>query len=488
MKFHNSLLILTCMLICSINASSQVFRYVVATDGSGDYTSVQSALNACPDNARSIVFVKNGTYNEQVTLGASTSTSTKLISLIGESYGGVIITHNQYRASSGSPTYADVCTVKLYANDFYAENITIQNTATAGMAEALYTSGDRLTFKNCRLLGYQDTFRTKKGVRCYFKNCWIEGAVDFIYAGGTIFFDNCTLNCVKGGGSITAPEDRYKYIPASSTTSGHDLNLEFIFRNCNITANSDVADNSFTLGRPWNINSGAYYLNCTLGSHIKAAGWATMSGNETTASFGEYNSMDKNGIPVSTSGRISWSFQLAKTDVDNLLTPAYVYAQITSTTVYDPVSLCVSPTKPSITITNNTISWNALNDATGYIVYRDGKYIGSTTATSFTDASGIGAYSVRALNSIGVLSDAATIATALTDVPMDNVGITANNQTITLSHSVEKMQLVTTTGSIIAQNTNESKLALNNLSQGVYILKIHDKGLTFTKKIILGTE
>jgi len=165
-----------------------------------------------------------------------------------------------------------------------------------------------------------------------------------------------------------------------------------------------------------------------------------------------------------------------------------VYAQITSTTVYDPVSSCVSPTKPSITITNNTISWNALNDATGYIVYRDGKYIGSTTATSFTDASGIGAYSVRALNSIGVLSDAATIATALTDVPMDNVGITANNQTITLSHSVEKMQLVTTTGSIIAQNTNESKLALNNLSQGVYILKIHDKGLTFTKKIILGTE
>ena len=487
MKFHNLLLVLACLLIGSVNASSQVFKYVVATDSTGDFTSIQSAINACPNNARSIIFIKNGTYNEQVTLGTSTSTSTKFISLIGESYGGVIITHNQYRASSGSPTYADVCTVKLYANDFYAENITIQNTATAGMAEALYTSGDRLTFRNCRILGYQDTFRTKKGVRCYFKNCWIEGAVDFIYAGGTIFFDYCTLNCVKGGGSIAAPEDRYKYIPASSTTSGKDLNLEFIFRNCNITANSDVADNSFTLGRPWNINSGTYYLNCTLGSHIKAAGWSTMSGNETTASFGEYNSMDKNGMPVSTSGRVSWSFQLAKTDVDSLLTPAYVYAQITSSTVYDPVSLCVSPTKPSIVITNNTISWNALNDATGYIVYRDGKYIGSTTATSFTDTSGTGAYSVRALNSIGVLSDAATMATAISEVKMEDVGITVNHQSIILNRNVDKMQLFTTTGILISQRTNASILALNNGPQGVYLLKIYDKGLTFTKKLILGT-
>lgn len=487
MKFHNLLLVLACLLIGSVNASSQVFKYVVATDSTGDFTSIQSAINACPNNARSIIFIKNGTYNEQVTLGTSTSTSTKFISLIGESYGGVIITHNQYRASSGSPTYADVCTVKLYANDFYAENITIQNTATAGMAEALYTSGDRLTFRNCRILGYQDTFRTKKGVRCYFKNCWIEGAVDFIYAGGTIFFDYCTLNCVKGGGSIAAPEDRYKYIPASSTTSGKDLNLEFIFRNCNITANSDVADNSFTLGRPWNINSGTYYLNCTLGSHIKAAGWSTMSGNETTASFGEYNSMDKNGMPVSTSGRVSWSFQLAKTDVDSLLTPAYVYEQITSSTVYDPVSLCVSPTKPSIVITNNTISWNALNDATGYIVYRDGKYIGSTTATSFTDTSGTGAYSVRALNSIGVLSDAATMATAISEVKMEDVGITVNHQSIILNRNVDKMQLFTTTGILISQRTNASILALNNGPQGVYLLKIYDKGLTFTKKLILGT-
>jgi pectin methylesterase-like acyl-CoA thioesterase len=487
MRVYKLLFALTCMMICSNQLFSQVFRYVVATDGTGDFTSVQSALNACPDNTRSIIFIKNGTYDEQVTLGTATSTSLKFISLIGESYGGVVITHNQYRASSGSPTYADVCTVKLYANDFYAENITIQNIATAGMAEALFTSGDRQTFKSCQVLGYQDAYRAKKGVRCYFKNSLLQGAVDFIYAGGTVFFDDCTVNCVKGGGYIAAPEDRYKYIPASSTTTGKDLNLEFIFRNCNITANSDVSDNTFTLARPWNINSGAYYLNCKLGSHIKAAGWTAMSGNETTASFGEYNSMDKNGNPISTTGRISWSFQIAKADVDNFLNPAYVYAQL-STATYDPVSLCVSPAKPTIGIANNTIFWNTVNDAIGYIIYRDGKYLGSTTATTFTDTSGTGAYSVRALNSIGVLSDAATNATALSDIQTEDIGISVNRQSITLSHSVEKLQLLTTTGNVITQNTNQSRIMLNNLYQGVFILKIQDKGTVFAKKLILGEE
>ena len=471
-------------MLLSINASSQVFKYVVATDGSGDYTSIQSAISACPDNARSIIFVKNGIYDEQVTLGTATSTSLKFISLIGESYGGVIITHNQYRASSGSPTYADVCTVKLYANDFYAENITIQNIATAGMAEALFTAGDRQTFKNCQVLGYQDPYRAKKGARCYFKNSLLQGAVDFIYAGGTVFFDDCTINCVKGGGYIVAPEDRYKYIPASSTTTGKDLNLEFIFRNCNITANSDVTDNSFTLGRPWNINSGAYYLNCKLGSHIKAAGWTTMSGNETTASFGEYNNMDKNGVPLSITGRISWSFQLAKADVDNFLNPAYVYAQL-STTTYDPENLCVSPAKPIISVLNNTISWASVTNATGYIIFKDNKYIGSTTSTTFSDTSGTtGNYGVKAINAMAVLSDAGTIQTALSDVRMPELTVDLKGHEISLSQNVEKMQILTTTGISIAEISDNKTLSVNDLAHGVYILKILNKGLSFSKKCI----
>ncbi|HET7733909.1 MAG TPA: pectinesterase family protein, partial [Paludibacter sp.] len=328
--------------IC-LGANAQPFRFIVAADGTGNYTTIQAALDACPDGVQSLVFVKNGTYNEQVSLGSKTLASTKKISLIGESAAGVVITHSQSRAASGSPTFEDICTVKIYATDFYAENITIQNTAgNTGMAEALYTAGDRQTFKNCRILGYQDTYRSKKGTRGYFKNCWIEGAVDFIYAGGTLFFDDCNINCVKGGGYIVAPEDAYATIPKASTVIQKFLRLGFIFRNCNIIANSDVSASSYTLGRPWNTNAGAFYLNCKLGNHIKSAGWTVMGGNETSACFAEYNSIDANGNPIDITGRISWSFQLPKADVDSFLTPAKVYAA-SYTTGYNPVSLCISP-------------------------------------------------------------------------------------------------------------------------------------------------
>ncbi|MFT3752198.1 MAG: pectinesterase family protein [Paludibacter sp.] len=476
---------LALLILIVANLKAAPFRYIVATDGTGDYSTIQAALTACPDNERSIVFVKNGIYDEQVTLGTKTAVSKKLISLIGESYGGVVITHNQYRASSGSPTYEDVCTVKLYANDFYAENITIQNTATGGMAEALFSAGDRQTFKNCQVLGYQDAYRAKKGVRCYFKNSLIQGAVDFIYAGGTVFFDDCTINCVKGGGHIVAPEDRYKYIAAASTTTGKDLNLEFIFRNCIITANADVAANSYDLGRPWNVNSGAYYLNCRLGPHIKAAGWATMGGNETTASFGEYNSMDKNGIPVSTAGRISWSFQLKKEDVDNFLTPNYVYAQL-SATPYDPVTSCVSPAKPTLTIVNNTISWNALSDASGYIVFKDGKYVGSTTATTYTDVVvASGTYTVKAINALGVLSDTADGVTAdVFRVNENQVGFRQQDGIILLDSKMAKVELYNVNGIKVCQSANTSSLSVSpNIKKGIYVIRIltMDGGLIISK-------
>ena len=478
----SKLILLLLFVSIALTTYSLPFRCIVATDGTGDYTSIQTAINACPDNERSIIFVRNGSYYGQISIGTKTTASNKIISLIGESRDSVILTYD--KSLNMVSTFELATTFQIYAKNFYAENISFVNSAgNTGQALALYTAGDMATFKNCSLKGYQDTYRAKKGTRGYFKNCWIEGAVDFIYAGGTVFFDDCTINCVKGGGYIVAPEDRYKYIAASSTTSGKDLNLEFIFRNCNITANSDVADNSFTLGRPWNITSGAYYINCKLGSHIKAAGWTTMSGNETTASFGEYNSMDKNGLPINTAGRISWSFQLAKADVDNYLNPAYVYSQL-STTAYDPVSLCLSPIKPGISYSNNTISWDALADAIGYLIYKDGRYIGSTTSTSYSDAIRTGIYTVKSINSNGVLSDAATLSTALSDIQMNDLDVVVNKQSITLSRSVKKMQLMSTTGNIIAQNTDESVLRIKNLTQGIFILKINDNGFVFAKKII----
>lgn len=476
------------MLGISFFANAQAFTYIVAADGTGTHTTVQAAIDACPEGLRSIIFIKNGTYNEQVTLGSKTVASTKKISLIGESANGVLITHSQSRASSGSPTFEDICTVKLYATDFYAENISIQNAAgNTGMAEALYTAGDRQTFKNCRILGYQDTYRSKKGTRGYFKNCWIEGAVDFIYAGGALFFDDCTINCVNGGGYIVAPEDAYVTIPKASTVCQKFLRVGFFFRNCNITANADVANNSFYLGRPWNTTAGAFYLNCKLGPHIKAAGWQTMGGNETTASFAEYNSMDLNGNPIDTTKRVSWSFQLPKADVDNLLTPAGVYARV-STTVYDPISLVKAPEAPATLLASGkNLAWTAVSDVAGYVIYKNGQYLANTSSTTFTDATeNTGVYTVKSIGTSGQLSEIAATVTAIEEIVDNKISVTVKNSLITFSEPVA-VEIIDMDAKI--QLTNKQlvqSLNITHFKSGIYIARLtNTDGLVYTQKLII---
>jgi len=480
--------IFTLLLLCICTLlNAQPFRFIVAADGSGTHSTVQAALNACPEGERSLVFVKNGTYDEQVTLGSKAVSSTKKISLIGESADGVIITHSQSRASSGSPTFEDICTVKLYATDFYAENITIQNTAgNTGMAEALYTAGDRQTFKNCRILGYQDTYRSKKGTRGYFKNCWIEGAVDFIYAGGILFFDDCTINCVAGGGYITAPEDAVYTIPKTSTVVQKFLRVGFFFRNCNITANSDVADNSYYLGRPWAASAGSFFLNCKLGKHIKAEGWKEWSGNETTSSFAEYKSVDPEGNPVNVANRVSWSFQLPQADVENLITTAGIYGMVTSE-IYEPVSLCVAPEASAlVTVTDNNISWTAVDGVAGYVVLKDGKYLASVIEPNYIDVTGVtGIYSIKSVGALGLLSAATSSSTSTVQVVDSKLNARTSNGTLFLD-SPATITLYSNNGKKVLVAENSKSVSVRNVLKGIYILQTKENdGRIRNQKLVI---
>ena len=237
----------------------------------------------------------------------------------------------------------DYATLGIFAPDFYAQDICIQNTGgkAAGQALALHMDGDRSTFYRCKITGYQDTHRTKKGVRSYYKECVIEGATDYIYAGGTCWFEHCTLNCVAGG-YITAPEDITYYTTASDGTT--KIWLGFIFNECTVTKASGVSDKSVSLGRCWGAEKcGSMFLNCQLNNIIKAAGWETMGGNDGTKSYyAEYKS--KNGTALAdVSNRISWSHQLTDADYEKVNTWAKVDAACcainTSLTAFDPESV-----------------------------------------------------------------------------------------------------------------------------------------------------
>jgi pectinesterase len=279
------------------------YDLVVAADGSGNYKTVQEAINAVPDfrKVTTTIYVKNGVYKEKLNLSASK----QFIKLIGESVTNTILTYDDWaqkknifgeeKGTSGSASFY------IYGPSFTAENITFQNTAgPVGQAVALFVAGDKATFINCRMLGFQDTLYTYGyASRQYYYKCYIEGTVDFIFGSSTAVFDECIIFCKKEG-----------YITASS--SPDTAKYGYVFINSTITGNAP--ENSFYLGRPWRPYAKSVFINCTLGNIIKPIGWNNWGkeSNEKTAFYAEYKS---NGPGANATARVSWSHQLDETSV-----------------------------------------------------------------------------------------------------------------------------------------------------------------------------
>jgi pectin methylesterase-like acyl-CoA thioesterase len=335
-------------LVLSLTAQAQA-TLTVAQDESGDYKTIQEAIDAVAEGTEATIKVKAGTYDGMVKIGKRTQASTKKISLIGEGMDKTIITAANGKNNIGSgKDVRDYATLGIFAPDFYAQDLCVQNTggAAAGQALAVHVDGDRATFYRCKIAGYQDTHRTKKETRSYYKECVIEGRTDFIYAGGTCWFERCTLNCV-GSGYITAPEDITVYTTAEDNSK---IWLGFIFNNCTVTKADGVSTNSVALGRCWGAEKcGSMFLNCQLNNVIKAAGWETMGGNDGTKSYyAEYKS--KNGDALAdVSNRISWSHQLTEADYEKVNTWAKVDAAYraikTSAVAFDPEAVIASHEK-----------------------------------------------------------------------------------------------------------------------------------------------
>jgi len=266
--------------------------YTVATDGSGDFKTLQAALDACkafPDK-RITINLKPGIYKEKIEFHSWTTR----ISLIGEDPLTTIITFDDYSGKGTINTFTSY-TAKVLGNDFHAENITFENSAgPVGQAVALHVEGDRCVFKNCRFLGNQDTIYTGGESRQYFVTCYIEGTTDFIFGAATAVFDRCTIHSKKNS-----------YITAASTTEGKAFG--YVFLNCKLTATAEAP--KVYLGRPWRVFAKTVFINCEMGPHILPEGWHNWSkpDAEQTTYYGEYNSSGPGG---DMSKRVSWSHKL----------------------------------------------------------------------------------------------------------------------------------------------------------------------------------
>ena len=316
-------ILLTLVSVAVVLAAQAQQMLVVAQDGSGDYTTVQAAIDAVGEGSAATIRIKAGNYAEHVAIGSRSRKSTKRIALVGDGMGKTVITSAVGLKST--PRAKDIyatAALAVFADDFYAENLTLRNTAgkAGGQALAVDVDGDCATFYRCHIAGYQDTHRSKKNTRSYYRDCIIEGATDYIYAGGTCWFEQCELRCV-GNGYITAPEDiGFSMLSADGTTR---IWLGFLFNRCTVTRAAAATAGGVALGRPWNkdvAGAGSLFMNCQLNGVIKRAGWDDMRGSTGANTYmGEYRNADGTA-PADVSGRIGWSRQLLAADYERLNT------------------------------------------------------------------------------------------------------------------------------------------------------------------------
>jgi pectinesterase len=290
------------------------FNVIVAQDGSGDYTSIQEAINNAPSfpYKRVTITVKNGIYNEKVKIHEWNTN----MSLIGESKDKTIIRYGDYfsKINLGRNSTFYTYTMLVEGDDFFAANLTIANSAgPVGQAIALALHANETAIVNCTILGNQDTlYVTGTGNKQYLKDCYIEGTVDFIFGNATVLFENCTLHSLKNA-----------YVTAAATPQG--VAYGFVFKNCTLTAAAEATE--VYLGRPWRIYAKTVFINCEMGKHIKPEGWNDWSKPEAakTTFYGEYNSTGAGGRPEK---RVSWSQQLKKAQaaqytIENIMGPDF---------------------------------------------------------------------------------------------------------------------------------------------------------------------
>ncbi|MEO9474392.1 MAG: pectinesterase family protein [Cyclobacteriaceae bacterium] len=456
----------------SIISNAQVFDVVIAADGSGDYTSIQTAIDRLRSSSdRPLLFVKAGTYQEKINIGKDN------VSLIGDKNGEVLITWGDYASTETGLSTSATYTVQIDADGFYAENITFENSYTArqGQAVAVSSLGSEVVFKNCRFIGFQDTYYARKGMS-YHLNCYIEGGTDFIFGEATAVFDTCEIKCLAGGQYITAPADTKLVTQVGDQSFYHGT----LFRGSSILAGEGVSGNSYYLGRPWQPNSSTVYVDCTLGKHIRPEGWSEWSNtNHLSAHFHEYGSIDEFGSPVDISGRVSWSSQLTAEQVKNNYNLDYFL------TGWDPVSATFTLAAPlnllqlAATSTSVDLQWDEVSDAIGYVVSRNALVYAYVTETGFTDedAATGDEYVIQAISSFGGMGrESAMLVAELFDHLSNLEGdfYTLNNETIIFSKRLD-VTVLSISGKILYRKRAVMEIDLRDFDSKVLIIHALDE-------------
>jgi pectinesterase len=302
----------------------------VASDGPGQFRTVQAAVDAAPAQGE-VIQIAPGLYKEKLAIPRNK------IDLrgMGKSPADVVLSWDDTHLSAGGTGKS--ASVTVTGDDFTATNLTIQNLweetharlQEGSQAVALFITGDREVLRHVRLLGYQDTLYAAsktchspedaaqntpcQASRMLFQDCSISGHVDFIFGDAKAVFDHCAIHAMAHPEvTITAQSKLYP-----------KENSGYLFLDCTITAEPGISQ--LLLGRPWRAYSTVYFVNTKVaGTRLAPAGWAEWAGKLATSTYAEYNTTDAEGKPANTSGRIAGTRQLNRQEANKLTVKSWL--------------------------------------------------------------------------------------------------------------------------------------------------------------------
>ena len=399
---------------------AKVFDAVVAQDGTGNYKTVQEAIDAAPTGriAPWLIFVKNGTYEELVTIPESKP----FIHLIGQDKEKTVICYWinnggandigwEYSTNNpNSKTYGKQGVVQVNSTDFYTENISYIDSygveRQAGpMGLAMSSRNDRQAFNNCQFRSYQDTWYTdvrNSSARQYVNNCLIEGAVDFYYGAGDNYVENSTFRLAREGSVIVAPCHQ------AGTKWGYVMVNNVI----------DGKDGANKLGRAWQNQPMAVWINTTLKTTIAPEGWSEW--HIAPKLFAEYNTMDADGQSVDLNNRRTTykvdDDKLAPGETSPVTRQAILSAEEAARYTYEAVTSGNDDWNPrkffepveapvEVVYANGKLTWKAVPYAICYLVMdAEGNVVGMTKDAAYAIAEA-GTYTLRSVNEYGSLGE-----------------------------------------------------------------------------------
>ena len=402
-----------------IEKNEQGYYVVKANDGGNFLTTLEIANATSSSDKRTYVFVPDGTYD----LGNAVLTpiSGNNISIIGQSMDNTIIVNEAEQEGIGVSA-----TLYITGQNTYLQDLTLKNAydyykpGFAGRAVVIQDKGSHTICKNVRMLSYQDTYYSNSDSHFYFENSDIHGTVDFICGEGDVFFNNCTLivepRNADGSGECT--------LTAPST---NNTKYGYVFSGCTIDSKAE----KFNYGRAWNNTPRCAYINTTLlqPEKLNSNRWTLGGMNVPADKFVEYNTMDASGKVISPSSYVcTFTKDSKKNTYETILTAdeadTYSLDNLSKAWNWYPATYTAQKSMNLLKADGNKLTWDAVDGALAYAVFRNGTFVGMTTTESYDITEGTASeYIVRAANECGGFGQGASMTTAISDTFADNADI-----------------------------------------------------------------